>query len=665
MARPLQDTAPWFFPKGITSLTVDIPSQFTTASSSSAAQSSTTTSNGLTSSTLTTRASTTTNPPRWATTEFYIYYLLFALVVPCMAYTVINLSRPSHPNYHTFAHRLSDGWIFGWKVVRPVYIHNTRNENPDPFLLSPAPPHPLKDNSDHQWYKFRTNLPLLTGVMIIWLVLAKTYDLVARIVTRHGASPSDSPSPTPASEARSNPSSQKTNLPPRVPFIIFFALILLFGLHGMSLPKMLIILALNYRIAKCATSPRFGKSVPWMTWGFNLAILFANELNDGYSWANLSPRLQHWDQAKWAQGILPRWHINWNITMLRLISFNMDYYWAANVASGETNTIRSTQEEKLELLTQALSAPPLNDRTRVNKSHPLPTYSFTTYLAYAFYPPLYLAGPILTFNSFVSQLYHPPSTISRSMLLGYGVRFLACLLTMELVLHTMYVVAIKDETRSGAWSGETPFELSMIGFWNLIVVWLKLLIPWRFFRLWALLDSIDPPENMVRCMANNYSTLGFWRSWHRSYNLWCIRYLYVPLGGAKRPLLATLTVFTFVALWHDLSLKLLTWGWVITIFVVPEMVGMKLLPAHKYSHQKWYRHICALGGVLNVHMMMTANLIGFAIGTEGMKYMWSRMVESWQGLRFITLASACLFIAVQVMFEYREEEGRRGVRRRC
>jgi hypothetical protein len=52
---------------------------------------------------------------------------------------------------------------------------------------------------------------------------------------------------------------------------------------------------------------------------------------------------------------------------------------------------------------------------------------------------------------------------------------------------------------------------------------LQLLIPWRFFRLWALMDGIDPPENMVRCMANNYSTLGFWRSWHRSYNLWIIR----------------------------------------------------------------------------------------------------------------------------------------------
>jgi len=52
---------------------------------------------------------------------------------------------------------------------------------------------------------------------------------------------------------------------------------------------------------------------------------------------------------------------------------------------------------------------------------------------------------------------------------------------------------------------------------------MQLLIPWRFFRLWAMMDGIVPPENMVRCMANNYSTMGFWRSWHRSYNLWIIR----------------------------------------------------------------------------------------------------------------------------------------------
>ncbi len=110
---------------------------------------------------------------------------------------------------------------------------------------------------------------------------------------------------------------------------------------------------------------------------------------------------------------------------------------------------------------------------------------------------------------------------------------------MEIIQHYIYVVAIKDRK---AWIGDSPFELSMIALWNLVIVWLKvrsvllsvfncftfdffvkLLLPWRFFRLWALADGIDPPENMVRCVLNNYSTFGFWRAWHSSFNLWIVR----------------------------------------------------------------------------------------------------------------------------------------------
>lgn len=54
--------------------------------------------------------------------------------------------------------------------------------------------------------------------------------------------------------------------------------------------------------------------------------------------------------------------------------------------------------------------------------------------------------------------------------MGYLIRFIACYLTMEGILHYMYVIAIKD-TR--AWKGDTPAQIGMIGFWNLIIVWLK------------------------------------------------------------------------------------------------------------------------------------------------------------------------------------------------
>jgi D-alanyl-lipoteichoic acid acyltransferase DltB (MBOAT superfamily) len=85
----------------------------------------------------------------------------------------------------------------------------------------------------------------------------------------------------------------------------------------------------------------------------------------------------------------------------------------------------------------------------------------------------------------------------------------------------------------------------------------------------------------VRCMADNFSALGFWRSWHRSYNLWIVRYIYIPLGGDRRVVPTTLLVFSFVALWHDLSMTLLAWGWLVSLFVLPELAARALVPPAK------------------------------------------------------------------------------------
>jgi D-alanyl-lipoteichoic acid acyltransferase DltB (MBOAT superfamily) len=81
-------------------------------------------------------------------------------------------------------------------------------------------------------------------------------------------------------------------------------------------------------------------------------------------------------------------------------------------------------------------------------------------------------------------------------------------------------------------------------------------------------------------------------------------------------------VFTFVAFWHDLSLKLLAWGWLVVLFVVPEIVARKIFKADRFvGRETLYRHLCAAGGVANVLMMMSANLVGFAIGLDGLKTM--------------------------------------------
>ncbi|EDR04007.1 uncharacterized protein LACBIDRAFT_191382 [Laccaria bicolor S238N-H82] len=524
---------------------------------------------------------------RWSSFEFKVYYALACIVIPIMVWIPVSLSSPSNPNYPFYQMRLSNGWLFGRRI----------------------------DNSDAQYRSFRNNLPpLLIGALAF---------LLSKFLRVHYATV--------------NPGNNLY----LIPFNVGCSLVMILALHGTSALKVLAIVSANYGIAKMCRGSRAG---PALTWMFNAAVLFLNERYGGYRFGDMIPGLEYLDTI---QGAYPRWHVSFNITMLRLVSFSMDHYWACQ-------PLRSPSSEDT-------GSAQLSEKQRQSMAHPEGMYSYMNYIAYVLYPPLYIAGPIMTFNDFIWQ-HRRPTPISTQTTIKYLLRFVVSFMTMEFILHFMYVVAIKDRK---AWVGASPAQISMIGFWNLMIVWLKLLIPWRFFRLWALMDGIDPPENMVRCMANNYSTLGFWRSWHRSYNLWVIRYIYIPLGGANNVVVNTVLVFSFVALWHDLTFRLLAWGWLVSLFIIPELCAVYLLPASKFGQRPWYRHVCALGAVFNIMMMMAANLVGFVVGVEGVSFFAKQLFGTVEGVRFLVGVVFCLFVGAQLMFEYREEEMRRGIFRRC
>jgi len=339
----------------------------------------------------------------------------------------------------------------------------------------------------------------------------------------------------------------------------------------------------------------------------------------------------------------------------------------------------------------------LSERDRVSIPAQAKDFSFRNYVAYAIYAPLYLTGPILTFNDYISQLRYRPASIETARTRRYAVRFVLCLLAMEVTLHLVWVGAI---SKAGPdWSSYTPAQISLLSFFNLHIIWLKLLLPWRLFRLWALIDGIDPPENMLRCVSNNYSTLAFWRSWHRSYNRWLVRYIFVPLGGANfrswraaaRSVATYLAVFTFVALWHDIQLRLLIWGWLVVLFLLPEVTAAYLFPRRKWeSRPTAYRTLCAVGAVGNILLMISANLVGFAVGLDGLETILKGILHDWSGMfsppfrvprpylrarepltdgetgvLFLAAACSALFIGAQVMFEIRQAELRRGISLKC
>jgi hypothetical protein len=169
------------------------------------------------------------------------------------------------------------------------------------------------------------NLPYTMMLLIAHPLLRRVYNSVF-------PAPSSSKAGAEAADARLNQ---------RASFDYAFALIFLAALHGFSAVKVLTILYMNYQLAM--NLPR--KYLPVASWVFNIAILFANELCSGYHFRDIAGlvskppasiasdepmllRLGGWLDSY--GGLMPRWEILFNITILRLISFNMDYYWSAD-----------------------------------------------------------------------------------------------------------------------------------------------------------------------------------------------------------------------------------------------------------------------------------------------------------------------------------------------
>lgn len=106
-----------------------------------------------------------------------------------------------------------------------------------------------------------------------------------------------------------------------------------------------------------------------------------------------------------------------------------------------------------------------------------------------------------------------------------GVRFCCAFLLLETMTQFIYANSI---AKYRLWEGPSPslavqlnaLQFGVIGFWVLTFIWMKVqqlfdvlpfdvvfwkfLVIWSFSSLWSMADEIDPPENMCRCLYNNY-----------------------------------------------------------------------------------------------------------------------------------------------------------------
>lgn len=219
---------------------------------------------------------------------------------------------------------------------------------------------------------------------------------------------------------------------------------------------------------------------------------------------------------------------------------------------------------------------------------------------------------------------------------------------------------------------------------SLKLVWLKFVLLWRFFRLWAMLDGRDPPENLPRCMSTHYSALSFWRTWHASLSLWLLKYLYLPLGGRHHRMRNLAVTFGFVAAWHGLEARMFGWAALVLLSLAPEVLASQLLleappaasstsattPARgekgrgsSLRHKWYYEHLVAAGGATSIGGLIIANLAGF--GSSGMAAVRAALETDARDdvggtLRTVGGAWALLFVGVHLMRDLERWRSRRA-----
>jgi protein-cysteine N-palmitoyltransferase HHAT len=181
-----------------------------------------------------------------------------------------------------------------------------------------------QDNSDSQYAGFRDNIPYMTVVVILHPLLRRLYDGLRR-------SPPTTKTSNGSVGSLSSSISADARLRQRTSFDLYFALLFIVALHGFSALKILVILYINFNIAM--QLPK--QAIPAATWLFNIGVLFANELAHGYRFTQIAETMLPFPMAialakslDLYGGLIPRWEILFNITVLRLIAFNLDYYWS-------------------------------------------------------------------------------------------------------------------------------------------------------------------------------------------------------------------------------------------------------------------------------------------------------------------------------------------------
>mmetsp|Transcript_7346 Transcript_7346/g.13816 ORF Transcript_7346/g.13816 Transcript_7346/m.13816 type:complete len:303 (-) Transcript_7346:6-914(-) len=224
------------------------------------------------------------------------------------------------------------------------------------------------DLSDRQWREFRSHLPTLLAMVAVHLGASKL---------------------------------AKAWMPACAQWGVRSALALGFVCyaHGLAAVFVLALAVLNFLISNSTAGTVMG---PTLTWVYCCGSLAVARLLDGFRFEAISSSLAPMDAHR---GVI-HWEVCYNMVVLRMISYSMDRHWKC-VGKG---LARSADGRA--------AAERLTYKSRTQEMQPDEAFHLLAYLNYLFYPPLYVAGPTVSFNAFASQMHTPQASVGAAELAG-------------------------------------------------------------------------------------------------------------------------------------------------------------------------------------------------------------------------------------------------------
>ncbi|GAY59032.1 hypothetical protein CUMW_191480 [Citrus unshiu] len=281
------------------------------------------------------------------------------------------------------------------------------------------------------------------------------------------------------------------------------------------------------------------------------------------------------------------------LVILRMISFGYDYHWAQQGSHFD----HEKHVQRCHVCKSGKLCYQIQQERNISEN-----YTFAMYLCYLVYAPLYISGPIISFNAFASQLEVPQNNYLRRDVLWYGLRWIFSLLLMELMTHIFYYNAFAV---SGMWKLLSPLDVFIVGYGVLNFMWLKFFLIWRYFRLWSLICGIEAPENMPR--------------------------------------------------------KLLSWAWLTCLFFIPEMVvksAADSFQAESAFGRFLVRELRAFAGSITITCLMIANLVGYVIGPSGVNWLMSQFLTR-EGLPVLGGMFLTFYVGTKLMFQISDAKQRK------